>query len=106
VCNADAASKVNVEVADPTYLPADAAFENLEEARDDVLPSSQQSTADEPFPRCSIVRVRWRGNVLPASFISTPVTTPSSAIGKASARPYESTHTGGQFENPSHSIFG
>lgn len=31
------ASKVNVEVADPTYLPADAAFENLEEARDNLL---------------------------------------------------------------------
>jgi hypothetical protein len=32
-----AASKVNVEVADSTYWPADAAFENLEEARDDLL---------------------------------------------------------------------
>ena len=31
------ASKVNVEIADPTYLPADAAFENLEEARDNLL---------------------------------------------------------------------
>ena len=83
------ASKVNVEIADPTYLPADAAFENLEEARDDLLASSQQSIADEPFPRCSIVRVRWRGKVLSASFISTPVSTPSSSIGKASSPPYE-----------------
>jgi hypothetical protein len=27
----------NVEITDPTYLPADAALENLEEARDDIL---------------------------------------------------------------------
>ena len=31
------ASKVNVEIADSTYLPSDAAFENLEEARDNLL---------------------------------------------------------------------
>ena len=32
-----AASKVNVEIADLTYRPADAALENLEEARYDLL---------------------------------------------------------------------
>jgi len=68
--------------------------------------SSQQTNPDEPFPRCSIVRVRWRGNVLPASFISTPVSTPSSPTGKVSARPYEPAHAGGQLEKPSHFIFG
>ena len=31
------ASKVNVEIADSAYLPADATFENLEEARDSLL---------------------------------------------------------------------
>jgi hypothetical protein len=31
------ASKVNVEVANSTYLPADAAFKNPVEPRDDVL---------------------------------------------------------------------
>ena len=30
-------SKVNVQVTDPTYLPANAVFKNLVEARDDVL---------------------------------------------------------------------
>ena len=34
---AAAASKVDVEVADSTYRPADAAFENLEKARDDLI---------------------------------------------------------------------
>jgi hypothetical protein len=31
------ASKLNVEVTDPTYLPADAALKNLEEAGDNIL---------------------------------------------------------------------
>ena len=38
--------------------------------------------------------------VLLASFISTPVSTPSSPIGKICARPYESVHTGGQLRTP------
>jgi hypothetical protein len=72
------ASKVNVEIADPSYLPADAAFKNLEEPRDDVLLVVAARHRRRAIPAVSsIVRVRWRGNVLPASFIS-----PSSAIGK------------------------
>src|SRR5216683_5743253 len=60
--------------------------------------SSQQTNPDEVFPRCAIVRVGWRGNVLFASAISTPVSTPSSPTGKISPRSYEPTHAGAQLE--------
>jgi hypothetical protein len=85
------ASKVNAEIADSAYLPADAAFKNLVQPRDDVL--------------LVVASPRRRSKVPPTSHSHGA---PSLGLGGAAAYcpPHSSRHPGGQLENPSHSIFG